>query len=214
MSIEVFNESGRGVSEESLIDVARYALARMDVHPAAELSIHLVDEPTIEDLHVRWLDLPGPTDVMSFPMDELTPGSGHPEAPQPGPTMLGDIVLCPDFAARQAERAGHPLSHELVLLTVHGLLHLLGYDHIEADEERRMFALQNGLLADWYDDVERRGVDFPAKPINAGAFPSAADRLKLDEDMESAESGESAGSGGPGGRDGGSGDARGADPRR
>ena len=184
MSIEVFNESGVGVNEESLIDVARYALGRMDVHPAAELSIHLVDEPTIEDLHIRWLDLPGPTDVMSFPMDELTPGSGHPEAPQPGPSMLGDIVLCPDFAARQAEKAGHPLSHELVLLTVHGLLHLLGYDHIESDEERRMFALQNGLLADWYDDVERRGADFPAKPINAGAFPSAADREKLDERLD------------------------------
>lgn len=97
--------------------------------------------------------------------------------------MLGDIVLCPDFAARQAEKAGHPLSHELVLLTVHGLLHLLGYDHIEADEERRMFALQNGLLADWYDDVERRGADFPAKPINPGAFPSAADREQLDEQL-------------------------------
>ena len=174
MSIEVFNESGRGVSEESLIDVARYALGRMDVHPAAELSIHLVDEPTIEDLHIRWLDLPGPTDVMSFPMDELTPGSGRPDAPQPGPSMLGDIVLCPDFAARQAEKAGHPLSHEL---------DLLGYDHIEADEERRMFALQNGLLADWYDDVERRGADFPAKPINPGAFPSAADREQLDEQL-------------------------------
>ncbi|WP_295626982.1 rRNA maturation RNase YbeY [uncultured Corynebacterium sp.] len=182
MSIEVFNESGVGVNEESLIDVARYALGRLDVHPAAELSIHLVDEATIEDLHVRWLDLPGPTDVMSFPMDELTPGSGHPEAAPPGPSMLGDVVLCPDFAARQADKAGHPLSHELVLLTVHGLLHLLGYDHVEPEEERRMFALQNGLLADWYDDVDQRGADFPAKPIDAGAFPSAADRERLDRD--------------------------------
>ncbi|MFC3849941.1 rRNA maturation RNase YbeY [Corynebacterium hansenii] len=212
MSIEVFNESGRGVSEESLIDVARYALGRMDVHPAAELSIHLVDEPTIEDLHIRWLDLPGPTDVMSFPMDELTPGSGHPEAPQPGPSMLGDIVLCPDFAARQAEKAGHPLSHELVLLTVHGLLHLLGYDHIEPDEERRMFALQNGLLADWYDDVERRGADFPAKPINPGAFPSAADRERLDEklggDGTGGGSGEGTGSGDDAGGDRGAGAGR------
>ncbi|MFD5867814.1 rRNA maturation RNase YbeY [Corynebacterium sp. NPDC060344] len=205
MSIEVFNESGHGVSEESLVDVARYALSRMDVHPAAELSIHLVDEPTIEDLHVRWLDLPGPTDVMSFPMDELTPGSGHPEAPQPGPSMLGDIVLCPDFAARQADKAGHPLSHELVLLTVHGLLHLLGYDHIEADEERRMFSLQNGLLADWYDDVERRGADFPAKPINPGAFPSAADREKLDDKLGggpgSTDNSGSTGTSGPEGTD-------------
>lgn len=208
MSIEVFNESGRGVSEESLIDVARYALGRMDVHPAAELSIHLVDEPTIEDLHIRWLDLPGPTDVMSFPMDELTPGSGHPEAPQPGPSMLGDIVLCPDFAARQAEKAGHPLSHELVLLTVHGLLHLLGYDHIEPDEERRMFALQNGLLADWYDDVERRGADFPEKPINPGAFPSAADRESLDEKLGGEGTGDGTGSGDDAGGDRGAGTGR------
>ncbi|MBV7295772.1 rRNA maturation RNase YbeY [Corynebacterium sp. TAE3-ERU12] len=182
MSIEVFNESGAGINEESLIDVARYALGRMDVHPDAELSIHLVDEDTIADLHVRWLDLPGPTDVMSFPMDELTPGSGRPDAAAPGPSMLGDIVLCPDFAAGQATRAGHPLSHELVLLTVHGVLHLLGYDHVDAAEEKRMFALQNGLLADWYDDIDRRGVDFPDKPVSPGAFPTAADRAALDEE--------------------------------
>ena len=171
MSIEVFNESGQGVNEESLIDVARYALGRLDVHPAAELSIHIVDLKTIEDLHVRWLDLPGPTDVMSFPMDELTPGSGRPDAASPGPAMLGDIVLCPEFAAGQAERASHPLSHELVLLTVHGVLHLLGYDHVTAEEERQMFSLQNGLLADWYDDIDRRGVSFSEKPINPNAFP-------------------------------------------
>lgn len=181
MSIEVFNESGVGVNEESLVDVARYALSRMDVHPAAELSIHLVDEDTITDLHLRWLELPGPTDVMSFPMDELTPGAGRPDAAAPGPAMLGDIVLCPDFARAQATRAGHPLSHELVLLTVHGVLHLLGYDHVEPAEERRMFALQNGLLADWYDDIDRRGADFPDKPLTPGAFPSAADRARLDD---------------------------------
>lgn len=175
MSIEVFNESGEGVNEESLIDVARYALSRMDVHPAAELSIHIVDLQTIEDLHMRWLDLPGPTDVISFPIDKLTPGSGRPDAAGPGPSMLGDIVLCPEFAAGQAERSGHPLSHELVLLTVHGVLHLLGYDHITAADEKRMFSLQNGLLADWYDDIDRRGVDFPPKPINPAAFPEKSD---------------------------------------
>lgn len=187
MSIEVFNEAGVGVNEESLVDVARYALGRMDVHPAAELSLHLVDEPTIEDLHERWLDLPGPTDVMSFPMDELTPGSGRPDAAPQGPSVLGDIVLCPDFARAQAVRAGHPLSHEMVLLTVHGVLHLLGYDHIKPADERRMFALQNGLLSDWYDDIDSRGVEFPEKPITPGAFPSAADREKLDEMMKDGE---------------------------
>ncbi|EOM76371.1 rRNA maturation RNase YbeY [Rhodococcus rhodnii] len=154
MSIEVSNESGMDVSEEELISVARFVIARMDVHPAAELSMVLVDSATMADLHMRWMDLPGPTDVMSFPMDELEPG-GRPDSPEPGPSMLGDIVLCPSFAADQAAKAGHSLAHELALLTVHGILHLLGYDHGEPDEEKEMFALQNRLLEDWYEDLRR-----------------------------------------------------------
>ncbi len=112
MSIEVSNESGMDISEPELISVARFVIARMDVHPAAELSMVLVDSATMADLHVRWMDLPGPTDVMSFPMDELEPG-GRPDSPEPGPSMLGDIVLCPSFAADQADKAGHSLAHEL-----------------------------------------------------------------------------------------------------
>src|SRR5699024_11267774 len=67
-----------------------------------------------------------PTDVMSFPMDELTPGWGRKDGPPVSPAMLGDIMLCPSFAKGQAERAGHSLAHELDLLTVHGVLRLLG----------------------------------------------------------------------------------------
>ncbi|AKK11577.1 rRNA maturation RNase YbeY [Corynebacterium uterequi] len=185
MSIEVFNESGvDGVNEEMLISVASFALQEMDIHPDAELTITCVDEPTIADLHVRWLDLEGPTDVMSFPMDEYGyAGGGRPDGASPGPSMLGDIVLCPDFAARQAQAAGHGLSHELALLTVHGCLHLLGYDHAIPAEEREMFALQNELLADWYDDVLARGLSFPPKPSGPSAFPSAADREALDREV-------------------------------
>ena len=188
MSIEVFNESGYdGVNEEMLIDVLSFALGEMDIHPDAEASIHIVDLDTIADLHVKWLDLEGPTDVMSFPMDELTPGYARPDGAEPGPSMLGDIVLCPAFAAKQAEKAGPDLAHELALLTVHGSLHLLGYDHIDPAEEREMFALQNELLADWYDNLEARGVAYQPKPSGPGAFPTAADRLELDEQMEHAE---------------------------
>ena len=186
MSIEVFNESGYpGVNEEMLIDVASYALARMDIHPAAEASLHIVDQATIADLHVRWMDLEGPTDVMSFPMDELTPGTpgGRPAAADPGPAMLGDIVLCPEFAKRQADAAGHDLAHELALLTVHGCLHLLGYDHATAAQEREMFALQNELLADGYDDAAARGRSYQPKPSGAKAFPSAAERAALDKEV-------------------------------
>ena len=94
------------------------------------------------------MDLPGPTDVMSFPMDELEPG-GRPDAPEPGPSMLGDIALCPEFAAEQAAAAGHSLGQELALLTVHGVLHLLGYDHAEPDEQVVMFGLNDRLAAAW-----------------------------------------------------------------
>lgn len=151
MSIEVSNESGLDVSEAELVSVARFVIAKMNVNPAAELSMVLLDPATMADLHMRWMDLPGPTDVMSFPMDELEP-SGRPDAPEPGPAMLGDIVLCPEFAAGQAAAAGHSLGHELALLTVHGVLHLLGYDHGEPAEEEEMLALQNRLLEEWVAD--------------------------------------------------------------
>ena len=115
----------------------------MAVHPQADLCITLVDEAAMETLHVQWMDLPGPTDVMSFPMDELRPGQDDAE---PDEGVLGDIVLCPTVAAKQAREAGHATEEELLLLTTHGILHLLGFDHEEPDEEREMFELQRQLL--------------------------------------------------------------------
>ncbi|WP_127783448.1 rRNA maturation RNase YbeY [Rhodococcus sp. X156] len=154
MSIEIANESGVEVDEADLVAVAGFALERMQVHPAAELSMVLVDNASMATLHEQWMDLPGPTDVMSFPMDEMRPG-GRPDAADPGPSMLGDIVLCPAFAADQAEQAGKTLAEELRMLTVHGVLHLLGYDHAEPEEKREMFGLQDRLLADFHTDRRR-----------------------------------------------------------
>ena len=148
MSIEIANESGVGVNETSIVAAARFALDRMGVSPLAELSVLLVDLDVMSDLHERWMDLEGPTDVMSFPMDELD-SARRPDAADAGPALLGDIVLCPAFARDQAKKAGHGLADELHLLTVHGVLHLLGYDHAEPEEEREMFALQARLLASW-----------------------------------------------------------------
>src|SRR5271155_1372498 len=148
MSIEVANESGLKDARDELMSVARFVIDKMNVHPDAELSMVLLDSTSMADLHIRWMDLPGPTDVMSFPMDDLEPG-GRPDAPEPGPAMLGDIVLCPEFASIQAATAGHTLGHELALLTIHGILHLLGYDHAEPDEAKEMFALQYRLLEEW-----------------------------------------------------------------
>lgn len=149
MSIEVSNESGVVMDESLIVSVARFALDAMRVSPAVELAITAVTEDTMAELHERWMELPGPTDVMSFPMDELLDESRRPDAPDLGPALLGDIVLCPDFAKAQARLAGHTLGDELHLLTVHGVLHLLGYDHAEAEEEREMFTLQGRLLATW-----------------------------------------------------------------
>jgi probable rRNA maturation factor len=158
MTIEVANESGVGVDEPALVSVARYALDRMGINPLAELSVLLIDVPTMTELHVKWMDEPGPTDVMSFPMDELDTARS-PDDMGPGPALLGDVVLCPDVAAEQATAAGHSLDDELHLLTVHGILHLLGYDHAEPQEERAMFRLQNELLDAWREErvVQGRG---------------------------------------------------------
>ncbi|ASO22111.1 Endoribonuclease YbeY [Actinoalloteichus hoggarensis] len=148
VSIEIANESGVAVEETSIVAAARYALDRMGVSALAELSVLLVELEAMADLHERWMDLPGPTDVMAFPMDELD-SARRPDTAASGPALLGDIVLCPEFAREQAKKAGHSLLDELHLLTVHGVLHLLGYDHAEPAEEREMFGLQNRLLADF-----------------------------------------------------------------
>ena len=154
MTIEIANESGVAVDEVALASVARFALDQLRIHPLAELSVLLVDEGPMTDLHVKWMDEQGPTDVLSFPMDELRPPgmggartAGDDAGPEPG--LLGDVVLCPQVAAVQAKQAGHSTQEELELLTVHGILHLLGYDHADPDEEAEMFGLQGELLRAW-----------------------------------------------------------------
>lgn len=157
MTIEIANESGVTVDEVALAAVARYVLDQLRIHPLAELSVLLVDEVAMTELHMKWMDEPGPTDVLSFPMDELRPPSlggaqatragGEESGPEPG--LLGDVVLCPAVAAEQARQAGHSTRQELELLCVHGILHLLGYDHADPEEEAEMFGLQDDLLQSW-----------------------------------------------------------------
>ncbi len=146
MSIEIIDESGHEIDVAGLSRLARFVMDRMRVHPLAELCIKAVDEATIAELNQRWMDKEGPTDVLAFPMDELRPGLVG-EEPEEG--VLGDLMLCPAVAARQAEGAGHLEAAEIELLTVHGILHLLGYDHAEPEEHREMFGLQAQLLEQW-----------------------------------------------------------------
>ena len=146
MSVEINNESGVPVDEQRLVALALFALDALRIHPQAELSVLLVDEPTMADYHVRFMDLPGPTDVLSFPMDELRPPSDDEEPPL---GLLGDIVLCPTVTAAQAAENGRTPESEADYLLVHGLLHLLGYDHAEPAEKKVMFDLNDRLVAAW-----------------------------------------------------------------
>jgi probable rRNA maturation factor len=153
VSIEINNESSIEVDESLLQRLVTYDLDQLHVHPDAELAIVLVDESAMEQLHVQWMDEPGPTDVLSFPMDELRPGTED----QPTPAgLLGDIVLCPQVATAQAETAGHSAMDEMLLLTTHGLLHLLGFDHAEPEEEKEMFGIQRDLLVGFAVSERRR----------------------------------------------------------
>lgn len=153
MSIEVLNESGVEADARELVGCARYVMDHMRVHPRAELCIKLVDEAAMEVLHRHWMELPGPTDVMSFPMDELRPGR---EGQESLDGVLGDVVLCPQVAAEQAGSAGHSTADELLLLTTHGILHLLGFDHAEPEDEQEMFELQRTLLLTYLAGRGRR----------------------------------------------------------
>lgn len=153
MSIEINNESAVAVDEPVLQRLAIYALDQMKVHPDADLAIVLVDEAAMEQLHVQWMDEPGPTDVLSFPMDELRPGSDDAITPA---GLLGDIVLCPQVAIAQAETAGHSVLDELLLLTTHGMLHLLGFDHATPEEEKEMFGIQRDILLGFTLDERKR----------------------------------------------------------
>ena len=148
MSIEISNETEFSIDEVRVLRLAEFALDRMKIDPAAELAIMFVDETAMEQLHLQWMDEPGPTDVLSFPMDELRPGTES----EPTPAgLLGDIVICPTVAEKQAVTAGHETIDEILLLTTHGVLHLLGFDHVEPEEEAEMFGIQKSILKAFYE---------------------------------------------------------------
>lgn len=165
MSIDVLNESGdvpSAVPEQELHDLAAFVLAQLKVNPRVDLAITLLDEPAMAALHEQWMDLPGATDVMSFPMDELRPGS---EADAETGAMLGDVVLCPTVAAAQATNAGHSVADEMLLLLTHGILHLVGFDHAEPTSEQEMFDLQRTLLLTYLAGRGRSTTAAPAPQL-------------------------------------------------
>lgn len=110
-----------------------------------ELSLSFVDEATIAELNITYLGGDGPTDVLAFPLDPAE-GSG-----EPGPVLLGDVIVCPAVAGRYAAEVGRALQDELALLVVHGVLHVLGHDHAEPAESAVMRAAEERHLTEFYD---------------------------------------------------------------
>lgn len=180
MSVEVNNESGAELDERALAQLGRFVLDALRIDPLAEVSVLLVDADTMAALHQQWMDLPGATDVMAFPMDgadgpaeRMDPSAPPGTDESPVEAMLGDVVLCPAVAADQATSAGHSTEAELHLLCTHGILHLLGYDHGDAEQEREMFELQARLVQEWAR-VSKRGPIRAPLPGTGGEIRDSA----------------------------------------
>jgi len=141
MTIEVTNTSGQLVPATEIISLLTFALLELELNPECEINVSFVDNDYMTELHIKWMDEPGTTDVLSFPMD-------MPETPGEAVT-LGDIVISPVVAADQAKAQGHSIEHEIYILATHGLLHIIGYDHADKTEEKIMFDLQEKIVRDW-----------------------------------------------------------------
>jgi probable rRNA maturation factor len=144
MYIDLTDLTNSNVDTSRLEALAEFSIIQLGIHPDSELSISLVDDEEMSSLHMQWLNESGPTDVLSFPMDEIKPNSST-----DGPGLLGDIVLCPNYAKKQAKDVGNSLQDELEILFVHGVLHLLGFDHRENAEKTAMFSRQDEILREW-----------------------------------------------------------------
>ncbi len=172
MSVDVSNETVWTIDLKAFSDLGIWVLDQMRVSTQSDLTILFVDPEPIAEMHMHWMNLEGPTDVMSFPMDELRPGDGKTVVEG----VLGDIVICPWVAAQQAAAAGHGILQEMMLLTIHGILHLLGYDHVDAEQERQMFGLQRQLLLTFFAVRQDFGgpVTLPAGSVDELAAYDAA----------------------------------------
>lgn len=133
--------------------LARFVLAHEEAPEDAEVSISFVTDEEIAGLNEAYRGIPGPTDVLSFECDQADAGERDWGAPAEADAayVLGDVVIAPDVARRQAEEFGTGFEDEIGLLLVHGLLHLCGYDHQDDDEALRMEALEREILGSWAD---------------------------------------------------------------
>jgi probable rRNA maturation factor len=145
MTIEITNKSGELVPSDAVRDLLQNSLVELKLNPECEVNLVFVDVEEMTELHIKWMDEDGPTDVLSFPMDM--------PASEGDAVTLGDIVISPTVAAQQAATAGHSIDHEIFILAAHGLLHILGYDHANTADEKVMFTLQEDLVKKYQESA-------------------------------------------------------------
>lgn len=153
MTVELNNESGVEIDQQRLVALAEFVLRELRINPLAMLSVLLVDEEAMAAYHKQWMGEDGPTDVLSFPMDELRPGDDGVEDDSSVEVVIGDVVLCPQVTIRQAGEHGRSAEQETDYLLTHGILHLLGFDHATVAERTEMFGLKDRLLAAWDESL-------------------------------------------------------------
>ena len=139
VNIQFIDDTSSPLSPEAIMSAALEALRFAGAPPDAECTVVLTDDKELQRLNQRYLGIDAPTDVLSFPADFIDPDSHHP--------YLGDILISVEQAQQQAALQNHPATQELLLLVVHGVLHLLGHDHAEKAEKERMWLLQDQILS-------------------------------------------------------------------
>ena len=147
MIVHLSDEQDDPLQPAFLTDVALATLAFEGVPDATEVAITVVDETRMAELNGAHMGKDGATDVLSFPLEDLAPGVPPVHRTDGPPVALGDIFICPAVVARNAERDRVPFEHEMALMVVHGLLHLLGYDHVVDAEAEHMEQRERDVLA-------------------------------------------------------------------
>ena len=147
MSVFLADEQTETLSLDALHELAELILREEGYPEAAEVTVLFVDESEMSSYNERFLDRSGPTDVLAFPVEELTPGSAPNVDPHGPPLLLGDVVIAPAYVRRQAEELGVSYEDEMSLMVTHGLLHLLGYDHEEDEDAEAMEARERRLMS-------------------------------------------------------------------
>lgn len=149
MTVFLADEQAHPVDGDALADLAARVLRAEGYPEQAEVSVFLVDDDVMAARNEAHLGRSGPTDVLSFPLEHLVPGRASAPPPAGGPPlMIGDVLIAPGYVARQARELGVPESDELALMVVHGVLHLLGYDHEEDADAELMEGRERAMLSE------------------------------------------------------------------